>query len=265
MQSCAGCTPGARGYEVTTTVEKSRLVTGLTVVFYAGLTALLLSVITKALPHVLPHPVATRIAHNSEGYAGALILAAWIQYVRPRLRGTARQWPVTLAVAAALFAIGLFLALTSLPGTVKTLNEAFFATAVVIPYVQLNRPLPRRLAAGLSLAVLIVIVVGHRTKVITKVAETFAIVLLVPVGLDLVDRGILDARARTSTAARWGWYALLALAPIVFSVLQYRIHDHGALEVATRFAVRTTEAFVLMLLVELYFTVGLDRTGGGSR
>lgn len=245
-----------------TTVVEQKQRTAVAVIFYAGLVIVLLSVVAKVLPHVLPHAIATRIGHNSEGYAAALILAPWIQYVRPRLLGTAREWPVTLLAGVALFAVGLFLALTHLPSQVKTLNEAFFAAAFVVPYLQLRRPLPRRLAVGLSLAVLAVIVFGHRTAVVTKVAETFAIFLLVPVGFDLVDRGILEPRARTSTPVRYGWYALLVIAPVVFSLLQYQVHDHGALEVATRFAVRTTEAFVLMLLVELYFTLGLRRTGG---
>ncbi len=229
--------------------------------FYLVLSLVLLSVIFKVLPHLLPHAIATRISHNSEGYAGALILAPWIQYVRPRLTGTAREWPVTIAVGVALFAVGLLLALTHLPSSIKTLNEAFFAMGFVVPYVQLPRPLPRRLAAALSAAVLAVIVIGHRTTVVTKIAETFGIFVLIPVGLDLVDRGILEPRARTSTPLRYGWYALLVAAPIAFSLLQYKIHDHGELEVATRYAVRVTEAFVLMLLVELYFTLGLHRTG----
>jgi len=233
----------------------------LTVVFYVGLALLLLSVMTKLLPHLLPHAIATRVAHNSESYAGALIVAPWIEYVRPRLRDTAREWPVTLAAGAGLFAIGLFLALTHLPSPIKTLNEAFFAAAFVVPYVQLPRPLRRGLAAGLSLVVLLVIVFGHRTTVVTKVAETVAILLLVPVGLDLVDRGILDPQARTTPAVRYIWYALLVAAPVLFSLLEYHIGDHGALQVATRYAVRTTEGFVFMLLVELYFAVGLGRTG----
>jgi hypothetical protein len=131
----------------------------------------------------------------------------------------------------------------------------------VVPYVQLPRPLRRGLAAGLALAVLVVIVVGHRTTVVTKVAETLAILLLVPVGLDLVDRGILDPQARTSPALRYGWYALLVAAPVLFSLLEYHFGDRGALQVATRYAVRTTEGFVLLLLVQLYFAVGLGRTG----
>jgi len=148
-----------------TTVVEQKQRTAVAVIFYAGLAIVLLSVLAKVLPHVLPHAIATRIGHNSEGYAGALILAPWIQYIRPRLLGTAREWPVTVVAAVALFAVGLFLALTHLPSQLKTLNEAFFAAAFVVPYLQLRRPLTRRLAAGLSLAVLAVIVFGHRTAV----------------------------------------------------------------------------------------------------
>jgi hypothetical protein len=87
------------------------------------------------------------------------------------------------------------------------------------------------------------------------------ILVLAPLALDVVDRGILDPAARTSTAARRGWYALLVLAPLAFSVLEYQVGVSGLAGEAVRYLVRITEAFVCLLLVELYFAVGLRRTG----
>ena len=110
-----------------------------------------------------------------------------------------------------------------------------------------------------------VIVVGQRTQAITDLAETLGMLMLAPIGFDVVDRGILDPKARTSTALRYGWYAFLVVAPIAFSVLEHGIGFEGAIGEATRYAVRIHEAFLFMLLVELYFAVALDETGSSAR
>jgi hypothetical protein len=178
------------------------------------------------------------------------------------LAGTAREWPATVAAALVFAACGLLLLVTHLPSRFRTLNETFMAAAVLIPYLQARRPLPARLAAGASLAVLAVIVVGHRTASVTDLAEALAVFVLAPIGFDVVDRGILDERAATSPTRRYGWYAALIALPLLFSFLQYGLHLHGDLRIATRYSVRTYEAFVAMLLVELYFAVGLGRVGG---
>jgi hypothetical protein len=233
--------------------------TALATGFYFGLLGLILGCVTQVFPHALPHDVATRIMHNSEGYVAPLVLGAWIQFARPRLRGSALQWPATLAAGAACFAVGLLLVMTDRSTPVKALNEAFFAAAILIPYVQVRRPLPPGLAAGMSAGVLALIVVGHDARGVTLLAETWGMLVLAPIGLDVVDRGILDPQARTSRGARHVWYAALVIAPIVFSALQYHIGDTGTLEVVTRYAVRLTEAFVFLLFLELYFAVGLRR------
>ncbi|MEJ7583604.1 MAG: hypothetical protein WKF43_05820 [Acidimicrobiales bacterium] len=232
--------------------------------FYGGLAVLIAGVLFQVFAEVLPDSVATRIGHNSEAYVLALVIALWVQFARPRLAGTDREWPVVLAVSVGCVAIAAGLLATDFPSRFRTLNETFFAAAVLIPYLQRPRPLPRRLPLWLAAGVLAVIVVGNRTQVVIDLAETLGVLLLAPIGFDIVDRGILDPEADTSPTQRLGWYAVLIAAPIVFSVLQYGLDLEGTASEATRYAVRIAEAFLCMLAVELYFAVGLGRTGSGE-
>ncbi|PZS33631.1 MAG: hypothetical protein DLM59_06205 [Pseudonocardiales bacterium] len=245
-------------------MRSGRRTTILGALFYGALLVLLAGCLVKVFPHILPKAIASRINHNSEGYVAALVLGSWIQFARARLRRSPLQWPLTLAAGAACLAIGVVMLTVHLPSQVKTLNEAFFALALLVPYVQLRRPLPALVPLGLSAAVLVLIVVSHGAKDTTLLAETLGMLLLAPITLDSIDRGILDSSARTSLPARYLWYAFLVVAPIVFSVVQYHIGDTGTLQVVTRYAVRVTEAFVFMLFVTLYFAVGLGRTGAGG-
>jgi len=230
-------------------------------VFYGACVVVTVGVLGQLFAEILPGSVASRIGHNSEGVVLALLVAPWIEFARPRLAGTSREWPVTLAVAALCTVIALLLLQSDLPSRFRTLNETFLAAAVVIPYVQLRRPLPGRLPVVASAVVLAVIVVANRTAVVTDLAETLAVLLLVPIGFDVVDRGILDPQATTSPRLRLGWYVAMVVAPIAFSVLEYNIGFEGIVGEATRYAVRVAEAFIFMLLVELYFTVVQGRVG----
>ena len=231
------------------------------VAFYTALVAAVAGVLLEVFPLVLPEGVATRIGHNSEGLVLALLLALWIQYARPRLTRKPRQWWLTALVAAGCLAIGIALLLSDLPSRFRTLNETFLAAALLLPYLQARRPLPRRLAAGLALGVLALVVVFNRTGAVTALAESLGVLLLVPVAFDLVDRQVLDPSARDGRRLRAGWYAFLVVAPILLSVLQYQVGLAGLPGEAVRYGVRITEAFVCLLLVELYFTAGLRRTG----
>jgi hypothetical protein len=225
-------------------------------VCYGALLAVLAGILTGRWPAFLPPAVSVRIGHNSEGFLLALLLAPWIQFARPRLAGTPREWPTTAAVALACAAVGVFLLVTDPTPRVRTLNEAFLAAAVLIPYLQLRRPLRPGHALALSVVALAVMVLGERAQTVTDLAEVLGVLALAPIGLDLVDRAVLDPAARPSPRLRYGWYAFLVVAPIVFSVLEYRVGAGGA---AVRYAVRITEAFVCLLLVELYFAVLLGR------
>ena len=241
-------------------MPRARRRTVLLVAFYAAVAAVLLGILTQVLPLFLPDAVAGRIGHNSEGLLLALILAAWIQFVRPRVAGTDREWLVTSLAAGLCLALGLFLILTDLPSRFRTLNEPLLAAALLLPYVQVRRPLPGRTALWLAMGVLAVTVVFNRTAIITDLAEMLAALILVPLALDVFDRGILDPESETSRPTRYGWYAFLVLAPIVFSVLEYQVGFDGLLGEALRYSVRIAEVFITLLLVELYAAAMRSRT-----
>jgi hypothetical protein len=250
----------------------------LPLIVYAMLAALLLGTLLEVWSDVLPESVASRINRNSEGFLAALLLALWIQFVRPRLRTEAYRWPVTVAAAGASAAVAFLLLASDLEPRFRTLNETYFAVALLLPYIQLRRPLRSRwLPAALSGGLLLVTVAANRTGIVTELAESIGLWLLLPVGLDLVDRGILDRTAQTSRPLRVAWYAALVAVPVLFSALSPYVPDDGQADVSAeveagytlveeflRYGSRITEAFVCMLVLHLYFAVGLGRTGQDS-
>ncbi|MFL6115149.1 MAG: hypothetical protein ACJ786_27945, partial [Catenulispora sp.] len=119
------------------------------VLYYGGLTLVLALILLQLLDEVLGKKLATHIGHNSEAYLVALVLAAWIQYARPRLAGRRAEWPAAVLVGVVMLVIGIALINTHLPSRIRTLNEAFIALGVLIPYVQAPRPISRILAYGL--------------------------------------------------------------------------------------------------------------------
>jgi hypothetical protein len=237
-------------------------------IYYIGVLALLLGVLFKEWVKVLPKHLAGQIGHNSEGYLAALVIAVWIQFVRSRLANTRAEWPVTIVVALVFVGLTVEMLTGDWASRFKTLNEATAAIAVLIPYVQLRRPLPSRVAAIAAAVVIVVTIATIKTAMTIDLAETFGMVIFAIVGLDLIDLGILDNTARTSAAKRWGWYAFLVIAPIVFSFLEYHwgtnwkgVGTTGIIGVAVRWLVRIVESFIFAAFISWFFAIGLGRTG----
>jgi hypothetical protein len=234
--------------------------TALTAVFYVVL-AVVLAACLVPFVSVLPHAVALRVAHNSEGYVLALILVAWIQFARPRLAGRRAEWPAALTVAVALVAVAVLLIASDLPSRIRTLNEGFLAAGLLVPYVQLRRPVPRALPVLVPvIAVLVAVVFDHNSEV-TDLAEVWGALVLIPLAVDLFDRGILDPDARTSPALRYGWYAALVVVPIGCAVLDFGMHVTGALYQVVHYVGRCNEDFVAALLLSVALAVIAGRTG----
>lgn len=231
------------------------------IVFYAGLSVLLALILLQLLDDVMPGAVAAHLGHNSEAYLAALMFAAWIQFVRPRLEGTRTGWFVAIAAGVACLVIGIALIASDLPSRIRTLNETFLAAAVLLPYLQLRRPLPRSLACGLPLVVLVVVLTASDASRVTDLAETSVMLLLVPIGLDLIDRGILEPAAVVPVARRYAWYAALVLIPIAFAVLRRKAGIDGFAGDRMQYALRGLEGFIAALFIQVYFAVFLGRTG----
>lgn len=231
----------------------------LTVGYYVLLGLLLVLVVAKVLPHLLPLKVARHIGSDSEGYVLALLLPLWLQFARPRLTGTLR-WPATLAAAGVCFAVFLVLyQVHSIVGTVRTLNETFFALALLLPYVMLRRRPSVPVAVGLCVLLVALIVGLEQTglaQLVTNLAEGTIMLVLAPVVLDAVDRPVLG-----SGPLSWRGRALLllglAVVPLVVIALRHAglpgwAHD------ADGYVARAQEAFVGFWLVVAY--LGLHRS-----
>jgi hypothetical protein len=231
------------------------------VTLYGGLALLLTGILLEALAAFLPNSLAVRVGFNSEGIFLTLLLCGWIQFVRPRLvRSAHERWRV-LAVAAALGAVGVHLYGSDYPSRFKTLNESFVAAAFVVVYLHLRRPLRREVPLAIAGVVLALMVLGQGISSVTSFAESLAVFLLLPAGLDVVDRAILQPNEKTSAALRFGWYGLLVALPIMSSVLYHGGWLEGVAGEAVRYAVRLHEGFIAVLLMQLYFAVILGRRG----
>lgn len=226
----------------------------LSAAFYGLLTVLLAAVLFEFVTDLLPVG-AGQVAHNSESYAAVLVLGPWVQFVRPRLHGRRLEWPVTAAAALGCLAVALVLfQADDWPTRFTTLNETFFGLAVLIPVAQPRRRAPG-LSAALSALALPAIVVGAAfdSDLIDDLAESLALVMLTPIALDIFDRGILTPGAGTARGLRYGWWAFLLGMPIALRVLEYDIGFGGWFGEVTRYGVRFNEAFVFLLIFELWF------------
>jgi len=231
------------------------------VLYYGGLALVLALILLQLLDEVLGKRLATHIGHNSEAYLAALVLSAWIQYVRPRLAGRRAEWPTALLVGVIMLVIGIALVQTHLPSRFRTLNEAFIALGILIPYVQARRPLSRVISYGMpGVVLLLVLVIGDRGLVRDQ-AESAVMLILIPIGLDLIDRGILQSDAVTSVRARWSWYAALVLIPVVFVALRKGAHVDGWAGNRMLYSQRGLEGYIAAFFIEVYFAVFLGWVG----
>lgn len=233
--------------------------------YYAGSLLVMILIITGHLSSYLPDKLAVFVSRNSEGVALAILLPAWIDLVRPRVTGRVSQWPVTIATALALLVCGILLVVAeTLAPAVRTLNETAFALAVLVPYVQISRPISRWYLAVPTLAVLIP-VIGATSSEVVGLAETFSFLVLVPLTIDLVAPWILAPSLRTAGFRVAGWLALLVAARAVIAVLEPDMASGLAYHLLNYWT-RISEGFLASGLVLIYYlALRLTRTDGLSR
>lgn len=138
------------------------------------MSVLLVGSVTGWITNGVPGSLGARVADNSEAYVIVVVLAPWIQFVRPRISGTPVEWPLTAIVAGVCFAIGYFLwdVVTINGGThITTLNEGFFDLALLLPYVMFRRPLPRRVPWAISIDTLVLTVLLYKNSTVVDLAE----------------------------------------------------------------------------------------------
>lgn len=236
----------------------------ISLVFYGGLTLLLVAIMTKTLDNVLPSGFATKIGYDSEGFFFALGLAAWLQLGIARLQGR-RLWAWALGLGVLFAFLGLVMLNVPMPSAFKTLNEPCFALALVILYVALRRPLgawPPMLSAALVVTVVMGVALWPDSLVI-NLAETTMTLILAPLAFDVFDRRILDPSSRERRILRRCWYAALIVLPVTVVALgvEERLGD-GVLNQALHYLGRSQESFVGILLATAFISIvmGLNRT-----
>jgi uncharacterized membrane protein len=220
------------------------------VAYFAVTSLVLLALVTKAQTKVLPEGLATRVGHNSEVFALAILVTAAI-LARRRIP-PAPAW-VHVAVAVGLAAVGVFIFYAGMPVTVKTLNEPVFAGAALWLYVLPRRPIPK--VWLISVALIVVVAVGYNTSLITLQAENLVALILAPLVLDVTDRRLLDPSAPDLPALRWAMIVLLILVPVVLIAFLKSEPLPGVAADFAKYCSRATEAFWGLALVDLFFVV----------
>jgi hypothetical protein len=227
--------------------------------FYGGLGLLVLAIMSGLLDE--PAGIGKHVIRNDEGYALALLLAGWIEFVRPRLADSTRRWQLTLSAAVVFVSLG-FLIQAGTPGSVATMNETLFACSVLFCYVELPRPLPIWAWALPVLAVVFAAVAGGNHTV-ARQAETIAAFVLVPVALDIIDRAVLEADQPRRWKLLAPWMGFLAVAVVALHVLRPS-NPQNLVEDVLLFCSRMPEVAIAVLVLHTYFAA-LDTVQQAAR
>lgn len=225
----------------------------LTIAYFGALAVLLALILTGTVSTVLPGGLAGQVSRNSEGLLVVLAVSLWIQFVRVRPMTRPQVLAVALLAAAAWGIVGLVLLFGPAPAQLVTLNESAFALALLLPYLQLRRPLP--LWGWLLLPVLAVAIplIGGANPVTTDLAEAFGALFLIPLSVDAVDRGILD-RSPVSLFRVLAWMAVLVGVVVALHAF-VDFTPVGLFEEVTRYLSRVTEMIIASLMLHTYFSL----------
>lgn len=234
------------------------MATGISILFYAALTAVLLVVILRDVSAVVPGSVGKHIGSNSESYLIALVLAAWVQGGYQSRSGT-RHVIMAVLLGGLMGALGLYLYASHLPAPIKTLNESFIACAVLIPWCALpHRPWQRAPAC----IPLIVVVLGTALGVsadasfIVSQAESVIAIAAIILALDVWDRGLLVGRSLSTWPSRVLLWSTLTLIPLVVVAAGVeRRSEAGFVNVILDYLGRGQEGFVAAILLSVFLAV----------
>ena len=224
----------------------------LTIGYYGVLGLLLALMPPRTVSSVSPGGLAGQVTRSSEGLLILLTVSVWIQFVRVRPIRRSQVWKLALLAGIAWVAIGLVLRYGPVPAQLVTLNEPAFALALLLPYLQLRRPLP---VWGWLLPVTAVAVplAGGDNSATTDLAEAFGALLLIPLCVDAIDRGILD-RSAVPLLRVLVWMMAIVVVVVALHGLIDRTPE-GVVEEVSRYISRVTEMFIASLLLHAYFSL----------
>jgi hypothetical protein len=214
--------------------------------FHLGILAVIVASISGVAPAV--------VARNSEGFAAVFLVTVGLQYLRVDLHtGRGSAW--AMVMLAGLIITGPLRDDVGLSDSIATLQESFAAAAVLTFYFM--RP-PGWIDHGHHRGAVTLYVIGGILfvigafdaggRLITDHAETLALVLLLAAYLDYVVGRLLTSRVI--------WFVAMAAIPVAYTVLNSHGNDVSAAtnlwETSLVWLQRTTEAFVAVLLLQLY-------------
>lgn len=179
-----GYSSGVTKHETTLRTPRSAKV-----ILYGSMVLTLAFILLQVLPNLIPGKVGIFIARNSEAFLAVLILCAWIDLIKGRLRGrSSGLWASALA-GLVLVVLGLVLREMPWPSRFVTLNEALIGCGILLPYVQQFRPSRSTfLLPGLAIGVA---AVAGTAPFVTDMAEALGLLVVVPLVLGWLDPGAL--------------------------------------------------------------------------
>lgn len=224
------------------------------VVFYGGISLLLVAIALKLHESVLPTGLAVKVGHNSEALLFALLVAAGVEW-RSGRSDVARAARFLVPAAAGCLVAGALLWGSSLPTSVVTLNEPLIGVGLVLLYAALPRPV--RGAVWVTVAVLVVIVLAFDTTLVRDQAEGLVPFALAPIALDVIDRSVLDPAQPERRRLVAAWMATLLVVAIGFILLApwARAEPGGFVPAAIDYGQRSAEAYWGWLLLHGYFWI----------
>jgi hypothetical protein len=246
-----------------------KLTRGTKAVAYYVATAIGLFIIIQGdlLPALLPTKLAQQVGNEGEAVAFAALVAATIQWVRPWACSKPNRYLAVAPLALASVAFGIYLLNSGLPGRFATYSESFVAAGVLAFYVLIPRPF--RQALWLVPIMLAIIILGYDTTFVFKQSEDLVMIMLAPIAFDVVDRTILDPKAKERPVLRIVWCVALVLAWLVFWQVADAMRPtiEGPFENTIDYAHRANEAYWGYLIITMYFSywLGKDWYGGLNR
>lgn len=225
---------------------------------YAVLAVGLVALVLELQQQVLPNGIAVRAGRNSEALLFALLVAVAVDVTPPGPR-TTRTRALLLVSAGVLLVVGLLLGRSALPSNVATLNEALIGAGLVCAYLVPSRPW--RGAPWTTLGTLVFIVVLFDTAFVLDQAESLVPFMLAPIGLDVVERRIMQPGQPDRPRLRLAWMALLTvvLLAAIAAAPWAREQLDDPLTLGIDYTRRAGEACWAWLILHAYFWVSRSR------
>lgn len=229
------------------------------VVFYLVAALSLILIVVQGMSDILPSIVQWPIERSGESAMLALLICAYIQFVRPRLASGAQGWRTATAIGFGCLVVALILRDGRMPSALGTLNEPWVAMFPLVLYFQIRRPL--RWPLAYSFVVLAGTIALFNHGLVSDQAESIVAIMLAPIAFDVADPTILERRSADRPIARGIWCIVLAVSWTLLTVFVRDPREglSGFVDRGFDYALRSDETILGLLIVHVYFSYVLGR------